>query len=108
MSIVVIWLVIAVVPVPVVSTEIAPASATIDHSAFPARNVTAISNIIVVVEVCNWVAVVVCRLEIAIVPIPAVITVVAPASILVANSILPSMNVSLVIVARLCMVSDDI
>ena len=91
---VVIWLKVCIVPVPVTTSQIPPATIAIAYSAFPTRNVAVILQEIVIVEVMYWSCKVVSWLKVAVVPVPAVVAEVAPATVEMTYSTFPSMNVT--------------
>ena len=94
---VVVWLKVCVVPVPITTSQITPATVAVAYSAFPTRNVAIILQEIVIVEVMYWSSKVVSWLKVTIVPIPSVVAEVTPATVVMANSTFPTANVTSVV-----------
>ena len=100
MSEVVVGSIVAIVPQPAAGAIVAPTATVVADTSFPSGDVATIGDVIVVIEVCQRATEVVHRIEVTVVPEPAVIAEVAPAAIVVANPAFPAGNKTSVINSR--------
>lgn len=100
MSEVVVGSIVAIVPQPAAGAIVTPTATVVADTSFPSGNVATISDVIVVVEVCQRATEVVHRIEVTVVPEPAVIAEVAPTAIVVAHPAFPAGNKTSVINSR--------
>ena len=100
MSKVVVGSIVAIVPQPAAGAIVTPTATVVADTSFPSGDVATIGDVIVVVEVCQRATEVVHRIEVTVVPEPAVIAEVAPATIVVAHPAFPAGNKTSVINSR--------